>query len=128
MTIAQVCMSKDRLIRYCGRVYRIRGMSRYGNVCLERCLTGEEQMVPAGNLNMSNLMTETPVVLPTHLKNPKKILNRAKRKRKGANNTKVIQLVRRLLNTGCDATVCGIRYDECNGPIVTQLKKLLNIK
>lgn len=46
----------------------------------------------------------------------------------GGNNAEVIRLVRTLLHKGCDATTCGIRYDECNGRTVIRLKKLLGIK
>jgi hypothetical protein len=46
----------------------------------------------------------------------------------GGNSAEVIRLARQLLFKGCDATTCGIRYDECNGAIVVRLKKLLGIK
>lgn len=35
--------------------------------------------------------------------------------------------VKELLDTGCDATTCGIRYDECNGKIVRKLKRQLKV-
>jgi|SRR5581483_1035143 len=48
-----------------------------------------------------------------------------KPKESDTGDEKIICLVGELLERGCNAAPCGIRYEPCEGAIVKQLRKLL---